>query len=439
MPIAAVPRYIDQRSFRSASPGLRFGMYLELWGVNSRTKSRLWTTYDENYRTSGRNRTERRFNDENKTPSLTNASRLSSIDSDIFDSLRTRHQMAFDGLATAGKLSLMASSIAPFSTGLGNEHPLENGFAFLNPYGLPYLPGSGVKGVVRRAAEELAEGKWGDTGGWNTADDYTIVNGVGRSQDSAPRLSMIDVLFGPQTDSEHHLRGVLDFWDVIPSIYGNHLNVEVMTPHQSHYYQDKPHMGMGSNTPHDSGSPTPISFLTVPPESEFDFYVRCDLVRLDRLAPELAANGQWKRLLRSAFEHAFEWLGFGAKTAVGYGAMRRDTDREARARRDAEARTQKARAARERAERLAAMDPIEREIEKLLAERTDKGMPETTAILQALKSDRWTGDKRLQVAERLKARMQDTGVWKETSQAKKPERDKPYQNTLAVMSMLQGE
>ena len=437
MPIAAVPRYIDRRCFRSASPGLRFGMYLELWGVNSRTKSRLWTTYDKNYRTSGKNRTERPFNDENKTSSLTSANRLSSIDSDICDSLRTRQRMAFDGLATAGKLSLMASSVAPFSTGLGNEHPLENGFAFLSPYGLPYLPGSGVKGVVRRAAEELAEGKWGDTGGWNTADDYTIVNGVERSQDSAPRLSMIDVLFGPQTDSEHHLRGVLDFWDVIPSINGNRLNVEIMTPHQSHYYQAKRHMG--SNTPHDSGLPNPISFLTVPPESEFDFHVRCDLVRLDRLAPELAENGHWKRLLRSAFEHAFEWLGFGAKTAVGYGAMRRDTEREARARRDAEARAQKARETKERAERLANMDPVDREIEQFLAERQDKGMPETTAILQALKSDRWTGSERLEVARRLKARMQDAGVWKETSQARKPERDKSHQNTLAVMSMLQGE
>jgi CRISPR-associated protein Cmr6 len=29
----------------------------------------------------------------------------------------------------------------------------------------------------------------------------------------------------------------------------------------------------------------------------------------------------WKALLQSAFEHAFQWLGFGAKTAVGYGAM----------------------------------------------------------------------------------------------------------------------
>ena len=46
--------------------------------------------------------------------------------------------------------------ISPLATGLGNPHPVENGFAFLSPYGVPYIAGSGVKGVFRRAAEELA-------------------------------------------------------------------------------------------------------------------------------------------------------------------------------------------------------------------------------------------------------------------------------------------
>ncbi|HWO99019.1 MAG TPA: RAMP superfamily CRISPR-associated protein [Methylococcus sp.] len=59
-------------------------------------------------------------------------------------------------------LKLEATGVAPFTTGLGNEHPLENGFAFLNPYGLPYLPGSGVKGILRQAARELASGTWGE-------------------------------------------------------------------------------------------------------------------------------------------------------------------------------------------------------------------------------------------------------------------------------------
>ena len=132
--------------------------------------------------------------------------------------------------------------------------------------------------------------------------------------------SDLDVLFGSEAlDGENHLRGVLSFWDVIPQIEGNSLMVEIMTPHQGHYYQQQ--NVAGSSTPHDSGSPIPISFLTVPPKSKFAFHVVCDNARLEHLAPDLANNDRWKELLTEAFEHAFEWLGFGAKTSLGYGAM----------------------------------------------------------------------------------------------------------------------
>jgi CRISPR-associated protein Cmr6 len=47
-------------------------------------------------------------------------------------------------------------------------------------------------------------------------------------------------------------------------------------------------------------------------------------------APDLLAEGEthWKTLLEAAFKHAFTWLGFGAKTAVGYGAMEPAHDRD---------------------------------------------------------------------------------------------------------------
>ncbi|MCE2461537.1 MAG: type III-B CRISPR module RAMP protein Cmr6 [Pseudomonadales bacterium] len=237
-------------------------------------------------------------------------------------------------------LLLEAQSVAPFTTGLGNEHPLENGFAFLNPYGLAYLPGSGVKGVVRRAAQELASGEWGDTGGWDGEDVFDIeVSGQ-----SLP-LSTIDVLFGrePPSGGQHHIRGALSFWDVIPQIKGRSLSVEIMTPHQGHYYQR-------GESPHDSGQPNPISFLTVPPGSRFTFHVTCSRGHLGRHAPVLLRDERWKALIEAAFAHAFEWLGFGAKTAVGYGAMEIDPHVEEAKRRQA---AEEADAARRRAEQAA--------------------------------------------------------------------------------------
>jgi len=352
MPIAAVPAYLGH-DFKDASPGMRFGMYLKLWGINRRTNALLWTTHDVGYEVRGQNQQEREVKYENKVSALTEAKRLGDNDKKTMQALIERQKRSFDAVASPeNMLRLDALATAPFTTGLGNEHPLENGFAFLNPYGLPYLPGSGIKGVLRQAARELASGDWGETHGWDKEfphpkslsqreRDFLPSPASGRGA-GGEGLSVIDILFGLKSkdaDTEH-LRGALTFWDVIPQIAPEDpkkpdqtsLMVEIMTPHQSHYYQWKkdPCGNLIEVAPHDSGQPTPISFLTVPPGSGFTFHVVCDLAHLQRLAPGLTENGRWKSLIQAAFEHAFDWLGFGAKTAVGYGAMITEAQREAK-------------------------------------------------------------------------------------------------------------
>jgi len=170
-----------------------------------------------------------------------------------------------------------AKATAPFVTGMGYEHPLENGFAFLNPYGLPYLPGSSIKGVLLAAAKELA------------LDEIIIAE-----------------LFG--SSAEDGKQGGLNFWDVLPK---GKLALDIMTPHYGEYYQ-------GKESPHDAGQPNPIVFLTVAPGADFAFYVQ----RIHTLQCD------WQTVLEKCFDHAFDWLGFGAKTAVGYGAMICDKDEE---------------------------------------------------------------------------------------------------------------
>ena len=321
MAITALPSYLGN-DFRKASPGLRFGMCFQLWGVDARSGERLWTTHDRNYRQTGRDRRERESKDENKTTALRQAARLGPEDRAAMESLAARQRLLAQAQSETACWTIPAKSIAPFATGLGNEHPLENGFSFLNPYGLPYLPGSGVKGVVRQAAIELAGGEWGETKGWCDDPKHEVPFAKGqRPGDQFPKLSMIEVLFGrePGSGDKKHYRGALSFWDVVPQIHGERLAVEIMTPHQSEYYQ-------GTASPHDSGSPNPIPFLTIPPGSSFAFHVACDHLRLLHVARDLAENERWKALLQSAFQHAFEWLGFGAKTAVGYGHMEEDKE-----------------------------------------------------------------------------------------------------------------
>ena len=341
MPIAAAPHYLGA-DFSTASAGQRFGMYLELWGVDSRTKQPLWTTYDINYRTK---------RDENKTHAIKQATSLTPCDKAAMIALTTRQRTIADTIPDQNRLTCFAQAVAPFTTGLGHEHPLENGFAFLNPYGLPYLPGSGIKGVVRRAAQELASGDWGCSAGWSNTRDYAFKEEGKASLD----LSMIDLLFGrePPSGDQRQFRGVLTFWDAVPQIEGDRLQVEIMTPHQGHYYQQGKSQQVES--PHDSGQPNPISFLTVPLGTGFTFHVTCNRERLERLAPKLAPklvqndlwqNDLWRTSIKSAFTHAFEWLGFGAKTAVGYGAMRLDPRAE-----EEEARRQEALRAQQEKER----------------------------------------------------------------------------------------
>lgn len=417
MAIAAVPAYLGS-DFSQASPGLRFGMYLPLWGVDGGNRELLWTTHDVNYRAAGPQRTTRSFNDSNKASALRGALRLNPSDKAAMAGLETRQSALAAPLREKGQLvSLHAVAVAPFTSGLGNEHPLENGFAFLNPYGLPYLPGSGVKGVLRQAARELASGIWGDTHGWTEP--------------------AIDALFGrTATNGESELqRGALVFWDAIPQVDGEQLTVEVMTPHQSDYYQK-------GATPHESGQPNPINFLTVPPRSRFAFHVQCNMPFLARLAPDLARDDRWQRLVSTAFEHAYQWLGFGAKTAVGYGAMAADPaveEQRRRKEREAQAARETAEAERRRQEALARLTPIEREIREFLDARADRNQPEIPALLGALKGGRWSGDTKVAVAQSLQARMKASGQWREQSAKKNPQKDFAHQDTLLVMQWLQGK
>ena len=291
--IAAVPAYIQSTSataFADAAPGHRFMGYLRnTQGVGGD----LFAPFKGKAKVIGNpaQGAERRFANEalkSETDAVLNeVCKLGESAKKQIDAIRNRQQILTSQYG-ANVFTVKTQSTAPFATGLGNEHPIENGFAFLTPYGLPYLAGSGVKGILRRAMQELRDD---DEAGFT---------------DQA-----IDAMFGPEETNQPEAakRGALDFWDVFPKPVGDRLVVEIMTPHFGSYYQ-------GKSTPHDSGAPIPVFFLAVPAKSQFDFHVVCHPTR----RPE-SLQSTWRDLLQKAFDHAFAWVGFGAKTSVGYGAM----------------------------------------------------------------------------------------------------------------------
>lgn len=336
---AAVPAYLGQ-DFSDAPPGHRFTLYFPAWTSD-------WKPVEK---------------DAKRDAAKAAAQALTVEAKAQLQRLISRQAEQIDKLAkTGGALETFdARSTAPFATGLGLEHPLENGFAFLNPYGLPYLPGSSVKGVLRASARELASGDWGGKAGW----DHPA----------------IESLFGSLPEAEPLKRGALTFWDVIPKI--ERMAVDVMTPHQGHYYQN-------GQSPHDSGQPIPIPFLVVPPGVPFTFHVLCDEKRLDE-----ALKSQWRAMLQVAFRHAFEWLGFGAKTAVGYGAMR-DVSAERKQQREIE-RIEREEAARKQQEEL---DRLAGEAaEKARLEALSPGQRQLDALVKKL------AEPRLQTAQSITPR-----------------------------------
>ncbi|WP_321491784.1 type III-B CRISPR module RAMP protein Cmr6 [uncultured Desulfobacter sp.] len=175
------------------------------------------------------------------------------------------------------------STLYRFVTGMGREHPVENGFAWHHALGVPYLPGSSIKGMLRSYLDI-----WSDT----DKPEIKRIFGPRRWQDEEKQWH--------DTDSS---AGSVIFLDAVP-IAPVALKADIMTPHYTPYYQD-------GKAPGDWHSPTPIPFLTVGNDAKFLFAV----------LPRTSAEKDQKdcAAILACLGKALQLTGAGAKTAVGYG------------------------------------------------------------------------------------------------------------------------
>jgi len=169
-----------------------------------------------------------------------------------------------------------------FATGLGYDHPIENGFAWHHTLGTPYLPGSSVKGLLRACVQE-----WhGDT--------------------------LAAELFGEDNPQRDTCVGKWIFFDAIPT-QPVKLEAEVMTPHYSPYYQEK------DTPPGDWHDPVPIPFLAVDRDQHFQFaFAPRDREETGVHEGQPISIETMARWLKAALH----WLGAGAKTNSGFGVFR---------------------------------------------------------------------------------------------------------------------
>jgi CRISPR-associated protein Cmr6 len=194
--------------------------------------------------------------------------------------------------------------------GLGIESVYETSMTLHHVYGIPYIPASALKGVVR---------------------SWIIVNAYGGKEETAisdPRFCdwfgcpgelVLDEILTDAKDGKRKKRkysshykearkGELMFFDAYP-LNVPRLKTDVMNPHYGPYYSDK----TGNTPPADYHNPVPVFFLTVE-ETPFRFILGANKETLGQILKD---------------KTVFDWLkdalqnhGIGAKTAVGYGYMK---------------------------------------------------------------------------------------------------------------------
>ena len=190
-----------------------------------------------------------------------------------------------------------------FVTGLGNEHPVENGFSWHPTLGTPWIPGATVKGLVRAWVERelIPAGQC----------DKELVYQLFGSESKDPAECQQD-----------NRAGALTFFDAIPT--GKvQLLTDIMTPHCGKWYEKggTDEVMQADSLPGDWHSPVPVPFL-VCKEASFLFGIaprEGGTVAVEQLHQAMA----W-------LEEALLFWGVGAKTATGYGHMDRDETTENR-------------------------------------------------------------------------------------------------------------
>jgi CRISPR-associated protein Cmr6 len=157
--------------------------------------------------------------------------------------------------------------------GLGASHPQETSMTLHHIYGIPYIPGSAVKGVTRH---------------------WIILSKFNEDEKEAEKDNTFQNIFGTQKEA-----GKIIFFDAYP-VDEIKLKLDIMNPHYPDYYSE-------NTPPADWQSPVPIKFLTVE-KTKFSFH--------------LAAKKDAQNFLNTAttwLKEALENYGIGAKTSLGYG------------------------------------------------------------------------------------------------------------------------
>lgn len=174
--------------------------------------------------------------------------------------------------------------------GLGSGSVLEVSIKLHFIYGFPYIPSSAIKGVLR--AYKILEKVEFDLGKYGNFEKK-----IEKGEQIEEEHKAFVEIFGNQEK-----RGSLIVLDALPDKFPA-LEEDIMNPHYTAYYSNQ-------DPPIDK-NPNPIKFLTVPKGTKFNFYFK----------NHKTYENTFKSSLKDDLIKAFEFLGIGSKTGLGYGVI----------------------------------------------------------------------------------------------------------------------
>jgi CRISPR-associated protein Cmr6 len=181
--------------------------------------------------------------------------------------------------------------------GLGASHPQETSMTLHHIYGIPYIPGSAIKGVTRHWAVL----KFADNNRKNNEKLEDAIKRIAGALESGNDLNIevnkitfkdLIEIFGTQKQ-----KGKVIFFDAYP-VGEIKLKIDIMNPHYPKYYSE-------GQAPTDWQNPVPIKFLTVE-DTKFQFYL-------------VSKNEDLLKKSSDLLKEALKYHGIGAKTSLGYG------------------------------------------------------------------------------------------------------------------------
>lgn len=185
-----------------------------------------------------------------------------------FNRLRAR-----TAVGPAYRCVLLVTSLAPVICGMGERTPGENGLTLHPVYGVPFLPGTSLKGILRAWVLSQA---WGRD--WQEGGIY------------------FRELFGQ--GGHDGVAAAVDILDALPVPGAPMFTLDVLTPHHAGYYK-------GDGAPLGWEGPNPVHFLAAAKGVRFRVVVEGDPAWVTKAT-------EWLAL-------ALAERGVGAKSRAGYG------------------------------------------------------------------------------------------------------------------------